>query len=172
MGHGSRSNNGWRRLDKQGNGTKGIGGSSRFKEPGVVVELTGNGYVEGDRKLIRLNVRDVTSQRQLEERLRRSEEHARQSEKMEAIGQLTSGLAHDFNNLMTAIIAQCQLVQMDREASDPVVQEVEAVVTVADRAAKLTQQLLAFGRKQTLQPRLLHLNRVLAEHETDDRCGG
>ena len=129
----------------------------------MVAELTGNSYVEGDRKLIRLNIRDVTNQRQLEEKLRRSEEHARQTEKMEAIGQLTSGLAHDFNNLMTAIIAQCQLVQMDRESSDPIVQEVEAVVTVADRAAKLTEQLLAFSRKQTLQPMALYLSSVLAE---------
>ena len=133
------------------------------REPGVVAELSGNAYVEGDRKLVRLNIRDVTSQRQLEEKLRLSEEHARQTEKMEAIGQLTSGLAHDFNNLMTAIIAHCQLVQMDRESSDPVVEDVEAIVTVADRAAKLTQQLLAFSRKQMLQPMVLSLNRVLAE---------
>ena len=52
---------------------------------------------------------------------------------------------------------------MDRESSDPVVQEVEAVVTVADRAAKLTQQLLAFSRKQTLQPKALYISRVLTE---------
>jgi len=132
------------------------------KEPGVVAELAGNNYVEGDRKLIRLNIRDITSQRQLEEKLRLSEEHVRQTEKMEAIGQLTSGLAHDFNNLMTAIIVQCQSVQMDRESSDPVVQELEGVVTVAKRAAKLTQQLLAFSRKQTLQPRVLSLSGVLS----------
>ena len=133
------------------------------KQPGTVAELTGNSYVEGDRKLIRFNIRDVTSQRQLEEKLRLTEDHARQTEKMEAIGQLTSGLAHDFNNLMTAIIAQCHLVLMDRDSSDPIVQEVAAVVTVADRAAKLTQQLLAFSRKQTLQPRVLSLNHVLNE---------
>jgi two-component system, cell cycle sensor histidine kinase and response regulator CckA len=153
---------GSRNLDKQGT----IQTELRVRpasEPAVAVEVTGNGYVEGDRKLIRINVTDVTRRKQLEERLRRSEEHIRQAEKMEAIGQLTSGLAHDFNNLMTAIIAQCQLVQMDRESSDPVVSEVEAVIAVASRAAKLTQQLLAFGRKQMLQPRLLRLNRVLKD---------
>ncbi len=136
---------------------------SHSKEPGVVAELTGNSYVEGDRKLIRLNIRDVTNQRRLEEKLMRTEEHARQTEKMEAIGQLTSGLAHDFNNLMTAIIAQCQLVQMELESSDPVVQRVEEVITVADRAAKLTEQLLAFSRKQTMEPRVLSIGGVLSE---------
>jgi two-component system CheB/CheR fusion protein len=149
-------------LDRQGTVLRELA-LGHSKESGVIAELSGNSYEEGDRKLIRLNIRDVTSQRLLEEKLRVTEEHARQTEKMEAIGQLTSGLAHDFNNLMTAIIAQCQLVQMEIESSDPMVQEVEAVITVADRAAKLTQQLLAFSRKQTLQPKVLSLGVVLAE---------
>jgi two-component system, cell cycle sensor histidine kinase and response regulator CckA len=129
----------------------------------VVVELTGNCFVTGNRKQIRLLIRDITNRKQFEEKLRRSEEQMRQAEKVEAIGQLASGIAHDFNNLITAIIAQCHVLQIQRDLSDSLVSEVDQVITLAERAGALTQQLLAFSRKQTLEPKLINMNRVLRD---------
>ena len=100
--------------------------------------------------------RDVTQQRQLEERLRRAE-------KMEAIGQLTGGVAHDFNNYLMVIINS-----LDRAASlsrnDPALrQPLEAAARGAERAATLTAQLLAFARKQPLAPKPTDIGRLVGE---------
>jgi two-component system cell cycle sensor histidine kinase/response regulator CckA len=101
-------------------------------------------------------LRDVTDRRTLEEQLR-------QAQKMEAVGQLAGGIAHDFNNLLTAIIGNGELLLRDLEISDPRRLDLLEINRAAHRAATLTRQLLAFSRKQVLQPRLLNLNQVVAE---------
>ncbi|MBZ5540712.1 MAG: PAS domain-containing protein [Acidobacteriia bacterium] len=99
---------------------------------------------------------DVTERRHLEEQLRGAQ-------KMEAIGQLAGGIAHDFNNLLMVIQGHIELL-LGRPAIDPgVARDAEAIQRAADRAAAITQQLLAFSRKQVLQPRVLELCSVVAD---------
>ena len=98
--------------------------------------------------------RDVTARKQLEEQLR-------QSQKMEAIGQLAGGVAHDFNNLLTAINGYSSLALQRLEDGHPIRSYLEEVKKAGDRAANLTRQLLAFGRKQILQPLPINLNDVI-----------
>ena len=94
---------------------------------------------------------DITPVKKLEEQLR-------QSQKMEAVGRLAGGVAHDFNNILTAMIGYCQLTLDELKSDHPARPNVEEIAAAAERAASLTRQLLAFSRKQTLQPRVLDLN--------------
>ncbi len=99
---------------------------------------------------------DVTHERQMESQLR-------QAQKMEAVGRLAGGVAHDFNNLLTAISGYSDLLLARLSAHDPVRREVEEIRKASERAASLTRQLLAFSRRQVLQPRVLDLNAVVAD---------
>jgi PAS domain S-box-containing protein len=101
---------------------------------------------------------DVSERAQLESQLR-------QAQKMEAVGQLAGGVAHDFNNILTSIKSYAQLLLADIPASDPRHRDVGEIARAADRAAELTRQLLAFSRRQMLQPRVLDLNRVIVDVE-------
>jgi PAS domain S-box-containing protein len=101
-------------------------------------------------------VRDITERRQLEDQLR----HA---QKMEAVGRLAGGVAHDFNNLLTAITGYSELILSRLKADDPMRMEVEEIKSAGDRAASLTSQLLAFGRKQMLQPTDVCINDLLKD---------
>jgi len=89
------------------------------------------------------------------------EERARQSQKMEAIGQLAGGVAHDFNNLLTIITGYSQLILNNLSTHDPNHNSAEQIMKAADRAATLTKQLLAFSRRQVLQPRVLDINKLI-----------
>ncbi len=100
--------------------------------------------------------RDVTRRRQLEEQLR-------QSQKMEAIGQLAGGVAHDFNNLLTAINGYTALALRQADQHRTIKSYLEEVQKAGERAANLTRQLLAFGRKQILQPVSLDLNNIVSD---------
>ena len=106
-------------------------------------------------------VRDVTAYQQAEEALRQSEEQLRQAVKMEAVGRLAGGVAHDFNNILTAITGYGELLLMNHALQDPERQDVNYILVAAARAASLTRQLLAFSRKQVLQPQRLDLNGVV-----------
>jgi PAS domain S-box-containing protein len=98
--------------------------------------------------------RDVTGRKELEARLR-------QAQKMEAIGQLAGGIAHDFNNLLTVICGRAELLLARSGAGTGVAREAEVIKKTAERAARLTRQLLAFSRKQILAPRVVDLNAVV-----------
>jgi signal transduction histidine kinase/CheY-like chemotaxis protein len=95
------------------------------------------------------------------EHLRRSEEQLAQAQKIEAVGLLAGGIAHDFNNLLTAIKGNSALLEQDEALPVSLREHVVEIGTAADRAAALTRQLLAFSRRQVLQPRVLNLNTLV-----------
>ena len=99
---------------------------------------------------------DITERKQLEEQLR-------QSQKMEAVGRLAGGIAHDFNNLLNVITGYGELISERLPQGDPMGAKVDQIKKAAQRAASLTRQLLAFSRKQVIEPRVLDLNALLAD---------
>lgn len=101
---------------------------------------------------------DITERRNLQEQLQ-------QSQKLEAIGRLAGGVAHDFNNVLGVIIGYGGMLARDLGANDPRQGRLAQILKAADRAASLTRQLLAFSRKQVLQPRQVDLNVVVQEIE-------
>jgi signal transduction histidine kinase len=106
-----------------------------------------------------LNVsRDVTERKRLEAQLL-------QSQKMETVGRLAGGVAHDFNNLLTAITGYADLALDDLPPASPVRSDIEELRKAADRATKLTSQLLAFARKQLIEPRVMNLNQLISDME-------
>jgi PAS domain S-box-containing protein len=111
--------------------------------------------------------RDVTAERAAAETLARTEELLRQSQKMEAVGQLTGGIAHDFNNLLTAISGSLELLQrrINEGRTENLERYTSAAITASQRAGALTQRLLAFARRQPLDPKRVDTNRLLAGME-------
>lgn len=107
--------------------------------------------------------KDVTDLKKAEDDLRRSEEQLDQARRMDAVGRLAGGVAHDFNNLMTAVAGYTSLILQRLDKSDPLRKEIEEIRKAGDRATALTRQLLAFGRKQVLQPKVLNLNPIVAD---------
>ena len=99
--------------------------------------------------------RDMTEQRKLEEQYR-------QAQKMEGIGQMAGGIAHDFNNILTVIQGHCALLQSDEAMPAALRESADEIQLAAERAANLTRQLLMFSRRQTMMPRDLDLNEVIA----------
>jgi len=107
---------------------------------------------------IRSTLRDVTAERQVEDRIH-------QIARLEAIGRLAGGVAHDFNNVLTAIIGYSDLIFMKLKEGDPLRQHIEQIRKAADRASSLTRQLLAFSRRQPLEPRTVNLNEIISDLE-------
>ena len=106
---------------------------------------------------------DVTSLKQAEEERSRLEEQLLQALKMEAIGHLAGGVAHDFNNLLSPILGYADLLLMQLQPDDPMAKDIRQIHDAAERGASLTQQLLAFGRKQVLDVKTISLNTVIAD---------
>jgi PAS domain S-box-containing protein len=101
---------------------------------------------------------DLTERRNLEEQFR-------QSQKMDAVGRLAGGIAHDFNNLLTVIRLNTEIILEGFDPTDPRSDDVKQIKSAAERASSLTRQLLAFSRKQILQPRVLDMNSVVGTVE-------
>jgi PAS domain S-box-containing protein len=111
--------------------------------------------------LIYCVARDVTEEKRRETALAEAQEHLRQSQKMEAIGQLTGGVAHDFNNLLQVISGNLQLLAKDIVGNDRAERRVANAHLAVNRGAKLASQLLAFGRRQALEPRVVNIGRLV-----------
>ncbi len=140
----------------------------RFRrKDGTVIQVTLSlsGFVSGDGHTVCGAVRDVTEHRRTEKALRRTEEQLRQAHKMDAVGQLAGGIAHDFNNLLTAILGYAEVLSDKLGAGHPLQREAEQIGRAGRTAASLTRQLLAFSRRQVLQPAVLDLNGVVSNVE-------
>lgn len=107
--------------------------------------------------------RDISEQRLAEEENKRLQEKLMQSQKMDAVGRLAGGVAHDFNNMLGAIIGYAELILVRMDGADPVYHDVEEILKAANRSAELTQQLLAFSRKQTIAPKVLDVNEMIGQ---------
>jgi len=140
------------------------------------VEVGLSSFVSGERRYVIAVVADITARKALEERLH-------QAQKMESIGRLAGGVAHDFNNLLTVISGFADMLSLELPEGTPIQDDVAAIKGAAEQATALTQQLLAFSRRQILQPKVLDLNdsvrrlepmlgRLIGEHiQLDVRLG-
>ncbi len=122
----------------------------------VPIEISGSLVEIGGERLMLAIVRDVSERKQLEEQFR-------QAQKMEAVGRLAGGVAHDFNNLLTVILGYSDVVNNQLPAEHPLRQEIEQIRKAGERAAALTQQLLAFSRTQVLLPQLIDVREVVTD---------
>ena len=130
-----------------------------------ILESTGTpvqGTPGGSRKLVIVS-RDITERKHAEEILRQREDQLRQAQKMEAVGRLSGGIAHDFNNLLGVIIGYGEDIEARTGSGDPLRKSAEEILKAGQRAASLTQQLLAFSRQQVLQPNVLALNALVSD---------
>ncbi len=117
----------------------------------------------GERLFFVATVRDLTQRRDTERQLQELEEQMRQVQKMEAVGRLAGGVAHDFNTLLGSILGYTEMMLDDLEESEPMHRVARQIHRAAERGAGLTRQLLAFGRRQVLQPKTVDLSRVVGE---------
>jgi PAS domain S-box-containing protein len=109
--------------------------------------------------------RDITERKRAEKEMAALQEQLTQSQKMEAVGRLAGGIAHDFNNLLTVIKGYTQLSLLDLKENNPLWENIQEIQKATERAANLTRQLLAFSRRQILDPKVLDLNSLLRDTE-------
>ncbi|WP_203473230.1 PAS domain-containing sensor histidine kinase [Dissulfurispira thermophila] len=120
-----------------------------------------SGKVEG----LILALLDVTDRKHAEDESAMLKMQLAQSQKMEAIGRLAGGIAHDFNNLLTAIIGYGSFLKTNMDKENPLIAYVEQILSSAEKAANLTQQLLTFSRKQIINPKPVNLNEIVKKIE-------
>jgi two-component system, cell cycle sensor histidine kinase and response regulator CckA len=123
---------------------------------GITVEFVSNVYEVKSKQVIQCNIRDTTA-REAEQ----SGQRLLQAQKMEAVGQLAAGVAHDFNNLLQVILGYSEILQQRADLPEPVREIVVKIQDAGTSATNLTQRLLAFSRRQVLQPVLMDLNEAV-----------
>ena len=116
--------------------------------------------LKGKEHLVGLGI-DITERKLAEQGNALLQEQLQQSQKLEAIGRLAGGVAHDFNNVLCSIMGNASLVLSDMSTEDPFRAGIEEINTAAERAADLTQQLLAFSRKQIIEPKVISLSQLI-----------
>jgi PAS domain S-box-containing protein len=116
-----------------------------------------------DGRLVRLQIAtDISKIKELEQERVRMEDQLRQAQKMESVGRLAGGVAHDFNNMLSAILGHAELAMMQVTPSEPILDDLKAIKRASLRSADLVRQLLAFARKQAVAPKVLELNDTVA----------
>jgi PAS domain S-box-containing protein len=105
---------------------------------------------------------DITGRRQAEEKLRESQERLLMAQKLDTVGQLSGGVAHDLNNLLGPIMGYAEFLGGSLSAYDPRQKDIGEIIKAADRAARLIRQLMAFGRTQLLQPKVVDINCIIS----------
>jgi PAS domain S-box-containing protein len=120
----------------------------------------------GERVGVSVFGKDITERKQVEAQREKLWAQLAQAQKMESVGRLAGGVAHDFNNLLTVINGYSQLALARLKDGDPLRGQLEEIGKAGERAARLTRQLLAFSRKQVMQPRVLDLNQVVGEMQS------
>ena len=129
----------------------------------TAVDIAASLYTEGERTVIQFNIRDVSARRRIEEQAQRSQEELRETQKMEAVGRLAGGVAHEFNNILTAVVGYADLLRHRVGEDQSAAGMVDQIRAGAERAVALTRQLLAFGRKQVFNLAVLEPRNVLAD---------
>jgi two-component system cell cycle sensor histidine kinase/response regulator CckA len=128
----------------------------------INVEFVSNVYRVNGKKVIQCNIRDITKRKSAEQ----SEEQLRQTQKMEAVGQLAGGVAHDFNNLLGVILGYCEILEERLDLAEPTRRMIVEIHNSGKCAKDLTRHLLAFSRRQVLQPVFLDLNAIVNRIDT------
>ncbi len=131
----------------------------------IEVEVVAHPIVFGGRPARLVAVIDVTARNRADAERRRLEEQLRQAQKMEAVGRLAGGVAHDFNNLLTVMRGRSQLLLRRLASGDPLRQHLEIMDRTAEQAVGLTSRLLAFGRRQAVQPSVIAVNTIVGSVE-------
>ncbi|MDY0162914.1 response regulator [Desulfobotulus sp.] len=116
---------------------------------------------EGKKPLVFATVQDVSERKKAEQEKEKLQAQLFQAQKMESIGRLAGGVAHDFNNMLGVIMGYADLALMSLQPGDPLWAKLEEIRNAAARSAELTRQLLTFARKQTITPKVLHINAVV-----------
>jgi two-component system, cell cycle sensor histidine kinase and response regulator CckA len=126
------------------------------------VEVSVSGTRWAGQQLVFCVCRDITERRQAEEENRKLELQLVQAQKMEAVGRLAGGVAHDFNNMLSVIMGHAEIALTQTRPDDPRYDDLQEILKAAARSAGLTRQLLAFARRQTVSPKVLDLNETVA----------
>jgi two-component system cell cycle sensor histidine kinase/response regulator CckA len=129
----------------------------------IIVEIKGHDFELEGRPARLVVANDITERRRALEVLRKTEEQLRHAQKMEAVGRLAGGVAHDFNNMLSIILSYCELMIGDLPSEDRMRDDLEEVRKAARRAADLTKQLLTFSRQQVTELRILDVNDLLTD---------
>lgn len=131
---------------------------TRLDGASVEVEISAAPFGDREGKAIHVVLQDITGRKQAEEERETLREQLLQSQKMESVGRLAGGVAHDFNNKLMAILGYAELSQAEIDANHPLREYLDQIVACTRQSADLTRQLLAFARKQTINPQMLDLN--------------
>jgi PAS domain S-box-containing protein len=127
----------------------------------IAVEFISNVYWVDGRKVIQCNIRDMTERTRTDQERLRLEAQLQQAQKMESVGRLAGGVAHDFNNMLCVILGHVDLAMAQVDAGEPLHADLGEIKSAAERSANLTRQLLAFARKQVIAPKVLDLNEAV-----------
>jgi len=132
------------------------------RKDGSEIWVEGYGYdlhdEQGDTLIHQGILRDITERKRAEEEKAKLQDQLAQAQKMESVGRLAGGVAHDFNNMLSVILGHAELAMQGLEPSDPLYDDLREIAAAGKRSADLTRQLLAFARKQTIAPKVLDLN--------------